>query len=273
MDPYLEYWWRDVHTRMMVYAVDAIQKQLPAELWAQVEQGVSIDIGDDLRAAGPDVRVMEDSTGPFQSDEGDGATAVATVSTVTAAKAVIVPVTKSHTERHIQIVDTKSGNRVVTAVELLSPTNKISGSGRDAYQRKQRDYLAGGVNLVEIDLVREGRFVLAVPEHELAAPWRTPYMVCVRRATRPEEAAIYPIPLRERLPAIQIPLRPSDPDVVLDLQPLVDQVYANGPYSRVDYTRDPEPPFGPVDARWVDELLQAAGRRARSNGAEGSEGS
>ena len=79
-----------------------------------------------------------------------------------------------------------------------------------AYESKQRNFLAGGVNLVEIDLVRKGDWVFSVDEEALRVRQRTPYMVCVFRATRPGERAFYLLPLRERLPGIAIPLRAQD---------------------------------------------------------------
>jgi len=88
------------------------------------------------------------------------------------------------TERHIEIIDAGNGGRVVTAIEFLSPANKVGVDGRLAYKPKQREYLEGGVNLVEIDLVREGEHVLAVPQERIPSDYRTPYLVCVRRAAR-----------------------------------------------------------------------------------------
>ena len=42
---------------------------------------------------------------------------------------------------------------------------------------------------------------------------------------------------------ISIPLRPSDPDALLDIQAVVDQCYRNGGYDDIDYTDEPEPRF------------------------------
>lgn len=69
------------------------------------------------------------------------------------------------------------------------------------------------------------------------------------------------MPLRERLPAIRIPLRPADADVVLDIQPLVEQAYADGRYDDLDYREACRPPLDPDDTAWVDDLLRAAARR------------
>jgi hypothetical protein len=165
------------------------------------------------------------------------------------------------TERHIVIIDREAGNRVVTAIELLSPTNKVPFEGRTEYKRKQREYLTTGVNLVEIDLLRGGPYVLATPLEKVPESKRAPYMISVRRSAHPRRANVYPLPLRERLPAIYIPLRPTDKDVVLNLQTMIDLCYRQGSYSNIDYRREPEPPFSPEDAKWADQLLREQGRR------------
>ena len=119
----------------------------------------------------------------------------------------------------------------------------------------------GGVNLVEIDLLRDGNHVVSVPLANIAERARTPYLICVFRASKPEQREIYSLPLRERLPAVRVPLRPKDADVALDLQPLVDQCYERGRYWMTDYHRDPAPPLAQEDARWLDELLRSSGLR------------
>jgi hypothetical protein len=69
------------------------------------------------------------------------------------------------------------------------------------------------------------------------------------------------MPLRERLQAIRIPLRPSDSDVPLALQDLVDQAYRHGRYeTELDYQQPAEPPLDGTDAAWAGELLRARRR-------------
>ena len=64
------------------------------------------------------------------------------------------------------------------------------------------------------------------------------------------------------MPAIRIPLRPTDKDIVLDLQPLIDRCYEVGRYCEGRFAEDPEPPFPPEEAVCVDERLREAGLRA-----------
>jgi hypothetical protein len=75
---------------------------------------------------------------------------------------------------------------------------------------------------VEIDLAQQGASYSAghskcPPASGLAAGLR-------RSVSAAEEHEVYPIRLRERLPGIRVP-RPTDADVVLDLQPLIDQCH------------------------------------------------
>ncbi|MBA3316173.1 MAG: DUF4058 family protein [Planctomycetota bacterium] len=259
MDPYLEQHWRDIHTSLIVYSRDQLQERLPPDLLARVEEGVTVDYGGEEKNRGlkPDVLVSEDE----YFDSGPVGLAVATeASTVVVAEPLVLTV-EEPPARHVEILDTSSGNRVVTVIEFLSPTNKLPGFGREEYARKQSDYLAAKVNLVEVDLIREGGFSVAVPQAELPKDYRQPYLISVRSATRPREIKVYRAPLRERLPAIRIPLRRQDRDVVLELQPLIDQCYARGRYDRINYAEDLDPPLSAEDAAWMGERLRAAGVR------------
>ncbi|MGH7967664.1 MAG: DUF4058 family protein, partial [Limisphaerales bacterium] len=123
--------------------------------------------------------------------------------------------------------------------------------------------LRGGINLVEIDLLRGGG--LALPERSLlkpVAPGRVFHHVAVSRPPRVTRHEFYVMSLRERLPMIRVPLRRTDPDVALDLQVLVDQCYERGRYSEViNYTETPEPPLPPEETAWANEVLAAFAKR------------
>jgi hypothetical protein len=166
------------------------------------------------------------------------------------------------TERFIQIIDAGSGNRVVTVIEILSPSNKLAGPDRKQYLRKQDELVRSDTNLVEIDLLRQGQHVAAVARSQIPPARRAPYLVCVRRAVNPTRAEVYPIPLQHPLPTVKVPLRPQDPDVLLQLQALLQQAYQRGRYEGdIDYSKDSDPPlFGP-DADWADQLLREKGLR------------
>lgn len=259
MDPYLESHWRDIHAGLVIYTRDALQGVLPGGLRARVEESVLLEtplgIGD--HPLYPDVRVVE-YTAKRSLEVGPGAgVAVAEPLLINAA---MEPVS----ETFLEIIDHVSGNRVVTVIEFLSPSNKSPGSNREQYRRKQREICSSDANLVEIDLNRFGGHTLAFPLDNLKPRARTPYMACVRRATRRGKAEVYPMPLWERLPIIKIPLRPDDADVPLDLQALVEQCYRNGGYEgTLNYAAEPNPPLLRADKVWADDYLHEKGLRPR----------
>jgi hypothetical protein len=72
----------------------------------------------------------------------------------------------------------------------------------------------------------------------------------------------YRFPLRERLPAIAIPLRQTDRDIPLDLQAVLDECAEEGRYvDDIDYAKEPDPPLDRNDAEWADTLLRDQGLR------------
>ena len=62
-------------------------------------------------------------------------------------------------ERHLEIREVATG-AVITTVEILSPKNKRTGKGRQAYLRKRHQILASLTHFVEIDLLRGGEPML-----------------------------------------------------------------------------------------------------------------
>jgi hypothetical protein len=247
MDPYLEAHWRDVHTSLMIYVRDQLQSQLPSDLMARVEESVTVDEDDRQRTIYPDVRMIEEHEPSSTAFEASPA-AVAVAEPL-----LIKREDEAPTDRHVEILD--AHGRIVTAIEIISPTNKADFDSRNLYRRKQREYLKSGINLVEIDLIRGGEHVLAVSLEHVKKPL-PPYLICVRRAIEPDLSVVYGAALQERLPVVPIPLRATDRDVALDLQELIETCYERGRYASLDYRRPLNPPLAPEDAAWVAELLQ-----------------
>jgi hypothetical protein len=272
MDPYLERHWGDVHQSAITYIRDWLQPRLPGDLRARTQERVFIDVPDPLRGDYyPDVRVVERRA---RSQVAGSKAVVAESPTATAtgaemgtgdlppAEPILIHLDiEPVTEGYLEIIDVKSGHRVVTTIVLLSVANKRPGEGRRLYLKKRKDQRAAGVNLVEMDLLRRGKPVSMVVKEQLPLPARTAYQVCVWRGSCPHLVEVYPIPLRERLPVISIPLRPADPDVPLDLQAIVEQCYRNGGYDDIEYEAEPDPSLKTADAKWADALLRELGRR------------
>ncbi len=246
MNPWLEQFWRDVHTSLTTYTRDAVQALLPGGMRAVVEEYLGVvDRWDDstIRSrVAPDVSMLGERPGR------GGGTAVAVAPPAAGASVgyAIGRGDEAPTLRYIEILDVSTGRRLVTAIEFLSPVNK-SGPGRRQYQRKQEKLIAGGVNLVEIDLLRSGSWVVAAPRSACPAVVCGPYRICVTPADVDRETIMYPAGFDQPLPRIAIPLRPGDDDIVLPLQPILQQAYVNGRYGEeIDYQVPPHPPLDDV---------------------------
>jgi hypothetical protein len=247
MDPWLEEHWQDVHAKFLVYACDQLNGKLPPGLQARIDERLAIDAEPEKpRAYLPDVAVTEPWDRPAKPVLGEG--------TVATAEPVIVDLGQQ-VLRHIEIVESRM--HVITAIELLPPSNKQPGEAAVAWTRKRFDYLRGGISVVEIDLLRGG--VWTLPDRSQLKPippGRIWHHVCVTRAPWSGEHEFYMLPLRRRLPAIRVPLRRKDPDVALDLQALIDQCYERGRYGSVlDYSQGPQPPLPDEEVAWVKQTL------------------
>jgi hypothetical protein len=163
-------------------------------------------------------------------------------------------------ESYLEILDRHSGQRVVAVLEVLSPTNKYAGPGRDSYLTKQSEVLASQAHLIELDLLRRGPHTVAVPEWLARQHATYDYLICVNRAEGSRDRfRLYPRQLRQRLPRIRVPLADGDPDVVLDVQAVLAQTYEAGSYrERLRYDSPCIPSLSAEDQAWADELIRAA---------------
>jgi hypothetical protein len=256
MDPYLEQFWPDIHASLIIYSRDQLEEQLPPSLIARVEERVVFETEPDPHAVYPDVKIAE------RRGRGNGpATAVLTKPSV--AEPVIVEYDgEPATETYINILEAGPEQRLVTVIEMLSLSNKLPGEGQRQYRQKQKELRDSGVSLVEIDLLRRGERVLSIAPSRIPPRARTTYQICVRRGWLPRRFEIYPVPLRDPLPSIRIPLREKDEDIRLDLQAILEQAYRKGRYYlTVEYARPPEPPLEMAHARWARSVIKKARRK------------
>jgi hypothetical protein len=157
-------------------------------------------------------------------------------------------------EPFVEILDGESDNRLVTSIEILSPSNKRPNSaGRDQYLRKRNGLLRGGkAHLVEIDLLRGGQRM------PMADPWpSSPYTILIARAAQTPVCKVRRAYLRRRIATIPVPLMPPDPDISLDLQPMIEAIYARSKYWRsIDYAKPTHPPLSADETAWLQDRLR-----------------
>lgn len=251
MDPYLEdpCLWPGVHNRLVVYIADQLQPRLPPHYVAALEERVYVE--DTPRQYVPDVTIRQRGR-----REEQGAVAVMEVD-----EAIFVEVRALEIhESYVEIRDLRTNQRVVTVIEVVSPTNKRPGPGQDSYLTRQREVLQSTAHLVEIDLLRGGQSVVSVPGESLAPLAAYHYLACVNPGPPDRgKCRLYPRYVWERLPRIGVPLADGDPDVPLDVQAAIEQVYEAGRYREVlDYRLGCVPPLEAEARTWAETLVAEA---------------
>jgi hypothetical protein len=259
MDPYLEEpgLWPDVHHGLISQIQAELNARVRPKYHVRVEERVYIS---DENDPGREVIVPDLRVSPAGRDEPHGWSAEEMGTGYAAVAEPVVLTTLIDDEIHeafLEVID-RQERMVVTVIEILSPTNKVSGSrGRASYLAKRQEVMTSPSHLVEIDLLRAG---VAIHTRELLPP--ADYYVHVSRKVQRPKGVVWPILLAQRLPAISIPLRPDDEDVSLDLQEVLSTAYDRAAYDvAIDYRREPVPPLNETQQPWAHTLLQSRGVR------------
>ncbi len=186
MDPYIERpeIWPDFHNQLIASVKALLQPLLRPRYVALSEDRLFVVESD--RPIRPDVAVLRTSSNRPSA----GATAVLEAD----APAVFELWREEIRQPLLRIIEPAAGNRVITAIEVLSPDNKAAGPGRVSYLQKREEYWAAGTNLVEIDLLRAGQPTARLSAVQIAAlePWS--YLVAVTRRW-PSRHEVYAVPL------------------------------------------------------------------------------
>jgi hypothetical protein len=262
MDPYLEgEMWQEFHDTL-AHAIRAqLMPQLRPKYTALLSKRYVINtpiLGifglPSERIFYPDVHIVKPSPGidttPMPSFAGKPQAGGAAVAVAEPSVELVSAVPEEMPVLSVEIRDVAK-RQLVTVIEILSPANK-RGEGAREYDERRADLLKLRTHLMEIDLLRRGR---RIPLHGELPP--ASYYVYLSRVQRRPLTEVWPISLREPLPAVPVPLIPPDPDVPLDLQAAVDACFELVGYERLlDYSTPPPPPeLDDEDAAWVNERL------------------
>jgi len=254
MNPYLEdpTRWKGFHNSLIDRIADALDLVLPPGYSIETESRVVLEPLE--RSYYPDVSVQQDQ---IQSEDciqsqGENQSGV---------DSPLIMVVDNEEELYLSLRHTDAPADVVTAIEVLSPTNK--GVHRGEYIDKQREWLRSDSHLLEIDLLRDGAPVLVpLREREVPLSPRPHYAACLHRAGAGNTFEVWPRQVQEPLPRVAVPLRLQEGQVVLDIGPLINDFYERRRlHQKMDYAREPVPPFAGEDALWLDSHLRALGLR------------
>lgn len=258
MDPYIEArgLWGDFHHGLISEIKCALADVAPERYLVRAEERSYIVLVDDEDKASHPFRPNASVTTERQKEPSrkKGGTAVA--EPLPSAEPVLMRafIKEEHREAFVEIFEADPEQRLVTSVEILSPSNKRPHTdGWELYLRKRQSLLLGDVNLVEIDLLRNG---MRMP---MLDPWPdSPYTCMVARARKYGMCKVWPGYFQTPLPSIPVPLAKPDPDIVLELQPMIDAIYKRSRYERsIDYGKPITPPLDAAETGWLKQQLQA----------------
>lgn len=227
MDPLIEqYDWQHFHVGMTMEIARQLGPQLPDyyQLSAElvVKENDDPDIEGKPSSFRPDIGVVQ-SSHRTEADKGNSGVATLTPPS----RQVTMPLPK---QRELRIRDVRN-QRLVTAIEVLSPSNK-KGLGSTRHAFKLQSYWNASVSTVDIDLLRGGEYPYANEELQLkpADDAITDYRII---SVIPEgPASVWEFGMLDQLPTIPIPLNPLDRPVVLDLQRAFTELYAYSTYPK-----------------------------------------
>ena len=153
-------------------------------------------------------------------------------------------------------IRTVGTGKLVTVIEILSPTNKSAGSGRRQYLRKRNKVLESKTSLIEIDLLRGGR---PMPVHSTEMV-ESDYRILVSRGRTRPRAELDAFGMRQPIPPISIPLLPRDPEPQFDLNAVLHALYERARFDLVlDYSRPPVPALDEEDTASARAIVAGRG--------------
>lgn len=258
MDPYLEApgLWPNVHNSLIVALRDDLAPRLrPRYYVALEERTVRLSSDDLVFVTRPDIAVMQPSGRIDRPDSQEQPLPA----TLQAAQVLTVQVPLPDEVREVYLeIRTADTDQVITVVELLSPTNKLAGAGREQYERKRLELFGTLTHLVEIDLLRAGQ-----PMPVRGVTRQSSYRILVSHAAQRPQAAWFAFGMQHAIPDFRLPLQPGDDAPLVALNQMLHTLYDRASYDlRIDYTaQPPPPPLLPADAAWVDAQLKAVGIR------------
>ncbi|MGH7450442.1 MAG: DUF4058 family protein [bacterium] len=253
MDPWLERpgLWPDVHENLIIRLQDQLAPLLRPRYYLAVQQRTVVAVvpPDPHPTIFPDLAVVERDKS-FVDREYSEAPVIEPV-------IVGIPFQETITEDYLEVVEVAT-HRVVTIVEILSPSNKRPGEDREAYISKREKIFRAQINLVEIDLLRDWP---PMPFTFLQTNGHSRhYRILVKRGKNFRHAFLYSFSVRDPIPIFSLPLQPGDTEPPVRLGEVLKEAYNKCSFDfRVDYNQPPEPPLSEADAQWAKEILRAQG--------------
>jgi hypothetical protein len=248
MDPYLERpdLWPNVHSSLIVALRDDLAPRLRPNYYVSIEERTYLlEPGGNLAfSIYPDAAVIGQAGPTYQVS--DGSSQVVEVE---------LPMPEQIRETYLEIREVADDKNVITVIEILSPTNKRLGKGREIYEQKRMVLLGTKTHLVEIDLLRAGE------SPAMRGGPSSHYHLLISRWQERPTATLLPFSIRQSIPTFNLPLREGDEEPLLDVGHLLHNLYDRAGYDlRLDNSVEPEPPITAEDLTWIKDHLEKGKR-------------
>ncbi|MBC8100043.1 MAG: DUF4058 family protein, partial [Armatimonadetes bacterium] len=268
--------WGGFHSAQIIDLMRALDRKLPAGYIVDNEQSMQIrdyhpDSGEALK---PDARsnIKPDTVivQAYPGMAGGGSALAEAIDTPT--RTLTATATADYDDQRLYLravairvlePDLRFG-RVVTLIELLSPSNKPGGSGFWQYAEKRILTLQAGIVLVELDYLHETPspvpYIPSYPAHDPAA---YPYSILVtdpRPTLAQGKAQFYGIRVDQVLPRVAIPLGTGDAAIAFDFNAAYQQTFTSASVYglRADYAQLPAhfEAYDAIDQARIQALMQ-----------------
>ncbi len=249
--------WPAFHSQHIANLTEALNAQLPDHYLALNQQSLqtrSVEIGGfmELRRPVPDVSIFQKGQPGSQTEPALAATPTWEASIAD----VLEPVPQPQAAVIHELLPQGKLGRVVTRIELLSPSNKPGGSHYETYAVKRVEALQGDVPLIEIDYLHESSPVIsqlpAYPHHPLSYP----YAILISDP-RPDwgtgKVRVYGFSVTEPIKVFPVPLA-GDESILLDLNAVYQHTFRAGRWGDLlDYQTGPEraETYRPQDREYI----------------------
>jgi hypothetical protein len=251
MDPWLEHpaRWLGVHNSLITAIRDELSSKIAPRYFVDIEQhSYLVLLAGKLFLSRPDIIIgRTKSREPLLRPRESGASAAVGVLELD----IELPVKDRIDEWYLEIREVGTG-KLVTVIEILSPTNKSNVAGRKKYCKKRNRIFGSNTSLIEIDLLRAGK-PMPMTTRE---PVESDYRIMISRSKSRPRGKLLAFGVGQAIPAIPIPLLPKDPEPSLDLNGVLHALYDRARFDlRLDYTKPPVPPLSEEDAEWTRAIV------------------
>lgn len=247
MDPYLEHpsLWPDVHNSLITAMRDEIAPRIAPAYYVCVEsRAYVIKPEGDFFLGRPDLSIATaTSLQPVLAP-------VMEVEDVTVLE-VEFPTDEEISHYYLEIREVQT-HELITAIELLSPVNKVDARGREEYLMKRAEALGSLTNYIELDLLRVGK---PMPVSKTVA---SDYRILVSRGWRRGRGQLFAFGVRNPIPDFPLPLQRGEPEPLIPLNRVLHELYARARFDlRIDYTHPAVPPLPDAYKEWVRGLFSS----------------